>query len=63
MSNEPCKNCGHAGKLRGGICRQIVGAECLDPYGEECGCKCEEYDYECDGTNCPPRAHDHKLLI
>lgn len=19
--------------------------------------------YECDGTNCPPRAHDHKVLI
>jgi hypothetical protein len=19
--------------------------------------------FECDGTNCPPRAHDHKVLI
>jgi hypothetical protein len=19
--------------------------------------------YECDGTNCPPRAHDHKVLL
>lgn len=31
--------------------------------------KCKELgvevgdDYECDGVNCPPRAHDHKVLL
>lgn len=49
-SSERCSKCGHSGKLRGGTCRQIVGAECLDPYGEECGCKCEE-SYEANHTD------------
>lgn len=33
-----CKICGHTDVTKDGTCHQIVGAECLDPYGEECGC-------------------------
>lgn len=23
----------------------------------------DDDDYECNGVNCPPRAHDHKVLL
>lgn len=48
--HKPCDRCGHKGKVTNGICRQVVGAECLDPYGEECGCKCDDAD-EAINTN------------
>lgn len=36
----PCVKCGHDNVNSKGICQQIIGRECSDPYGEECECEC-----------------------
>ena len=53
--NYRCLNCNYEGQAivvsRGFLCG-------------ECGSyKTVIQEYECDGRNCPPRAHDHKVLI
>lgn len=71
LSTKRCDPCWELEKRiqdRPELARQIlnrVEAEAGRPEREPWPSEAELADdgYECDGTNCPPRAHDHKVLL